>query len=203
MSDPQRHYDDEIRDEGSTGARGPTLVVASATQPAASWGLLLGAGIVAIVFGILVLSNIWGSIGLVAILAGLFLLFAGVVQLATVGRSPSKGARVISGVLALIAGVALIIWPNASVKTIAVIVGISFLVWGLAMGTAAIIEHHEGWGATVGFGLLLALLGIVVMAWPGPTIAILMFLVGLTALIWGISAVVQSFALRRISRSTA
>ena len=181
-----------------SGGRSATFVV-SAGAPSGAWGLLLGMGIVAIVFGILVLANIWGSVRLVALLAGLFLLFAGVVQLVTMGGSRRRGARIVSAALALIAGVALIAWPSASVKTIAVIVGISFLVWGIAMAVAALAEHREGWGGTTAFGAVLAIIGVVVMAWPGPTIAILMVLVGLSALVWGISAVLQSLALRRIT----
>jgi len=41
------------------------------------------------------------------------------------------------------------------------------------------------------------LIGIVVIAWPGPTVAILMVLVGLNALVFGISAVVQALSLRK------
>ena len=162
-----------------------------------SWGLLLGVGIVAIIFGIVVLANIWGSVRLVAVLAGLFLIFAGVVQLATMSGARRRGGRIVSGVLAVIFGIALIAWPEASVKTVAVIVGIAFLVWGVAVALAAFADRREGWGVGAGFGAFLALIGIVFMAWPGPTIAILMVLVGLSALIFGISAVAQALALRK------
>jgi uncharacterized membrane protein HdeD (DUF308 family) len=182
---------------GGGGVTDTVVVVASGGPDRRSWGLLLAVGIVAIIFGILVLANIWGSVRLVAILAGLFLVFAGIAQLASLGGARRRGGRILSGVIALILGLALILWPEASVKTVAVIVGLAFLVWGIAMVVAALMDRGESWGVAAGFGGLLAIIGIIVMAWPGPTIAILMVLVGFSALLFGISAVAQALALRR------
>lgn len=161
------------------------------------WGVLLAIGVVAIVFGIVVLANIWASVRLVAILAGLFLIYAGVMQFVSARGREHRTGRYIAGVVAIAAGIVLIVWPDASVKTVAVIVGIAFLLWGLVWALAALIDRGEGWGVAFGFSVLLAVLGIIVIAWPGPTIAILMILVGLTAILFGISSVVQALALRK------
>ena len=94
------------------------VVVDGRRAAGGAWGLVLAVGVVAVVFGILVLANIWGSVHLVAIFAGLFLLFAGVLQFFIGGGG--KTGRVIAGVIAIVAGIALIAWPEASVKTVAV-----------------------------------------------------------------------------------
>ena len=173
-----------------------TVVVVDGRRAAGgAWGLVLAVGVVAVVFGILVLANIWGSVHLVAIFAGLFLLFAGVLQFFIGGGG--KTGRVIAGVIAIIAGVALIAWPEASVKTVAVIVGLAFLISGIAVVVAAIAARGEGYGVVVGFGVIIAVIGLVFMIWPGPTVAILMVLVGLAALLFGIGAIVQALSLRR------
>ena len=182
---------------GDGGATDTVVVVATGSRDPQPWGLLLAVGLVAVVFGIIVLANIWSSVRLVAILAGLFLLFAGVVQLATMGGTRRRAGRLASGILAVALGIVLVAWPEASVKTVAVIVGLAFLVWGLAMLMAAVVDRADGWGAGAAFGGLLALIGVIVVAWPGPTIAILMVLVGVNALVFGISAIVQALALRR------
>ncbi len=162
-----------------------------------AWGLVLAVGIVAAVFGILVLANIWGSVHLVAIFAGLFLLFAGVLQFFAGSGSRGRTGRIVAGVIAIVAGVALIAWPEASVKTVAVIVGLAFLIWGISVAVAAIAARGEGSGVVAGFGFILAVVGLIFIIWPGPTVTLLMILVGLSALIFGISAIVQAFALRR------
>jgi len=177
-----------------------TVVVVGDSRQLAhrAWGLVLAVGIIAVVFGVIVLANIWGSVQLVAIFAGLFLLFAGILQFFVGGGA--KTGRIVAGVIAIVAGVALIAWPEASVKTVAVIVGLSFLIWGIAVAVAAIASHGEGYGVVVGFGVILALVGIVFIAWPGPTVTLLMILVGLSAVLFGISAIVQALALRRAAR---
>ena len=178
-----------------------TVVVVDGRRAASgAWGLVLAVGIVAVVFGILVLANIWGSVHLVAIFAGLFLLFAGILQFFLGGGG--KTGRVVAGVIAIVAGIALIAWPEASVKTVAVIVGLAFLIWGVSVAIAAISARGEGYGVVVGFGVLLAVVGLVFIIWPGPTVTLLMILVGLSALLFGISAIVQALAMRRAARVT-
>ncbi len=132
---------------------------------------------------------------MVAIFAGLFLLFAGILQFFVGGGA--RAGRIAAGVIAIIAGIALIAWPDASVKTIAVIIGLSFLISGVAVAMAAIASHGEGYGVVVGFGVILAIVGVLFIAWPGPTVTLLMVLVGLSAVLFGISAIVQGLALRR------
>lgn len=173
-----------------------TVVVVDGRQAArGAWGLVLAVGVVAVVFGILVLANIWGSVHLVAIFAGLFLLFAGVLQFFIGGGG--KTGRIIAGVIAIVAGIALIAWPEASVKTVAVIVGLAFLISGISVMVAAIAARGDGYGVIVGFGVVIAIVGLVFIIWPGPTVTILMILVGLAALLFGIGAIVQALSLRR------
>jgi uncharacterized membrane protein HdeD (DUF308 family) len=173
-----------------------TVVVVDGRKAASgAWGLVLAVGVVAVVFGILVLANIWGSVHLVAIFAGLFLLFAGILQFFLGGGG--KTGRIIAGVIAIIAGIALIAWPEASVKTVAVIVGLAFLISGISVVVAAVAARGEGYGVVVGFGVVIAIVGLVFIIWPGPTVTILMVLVGLAALLFGIGAIVQALSLRR------
>jgi uncharacterized membrane protein HdeD (DUF308 family) len=177
--------------------RNETIVVVEGRKARPPWGLMAALGVVAVVFGIIVLANIWASVHLVAIFAGLFLVFAGIMQFVHSAGAERKTGRIVSGILLLIAGLALLVIPEQSVKTVAVIVGLAFIFWGLVMAIAAFVDRSDGWGLAAGFGALLAVVGIVVVAWPGPTIAILMILVGLDAILFGISMIVHGLALRK------
>jgi uncharacterized membrane protein HdeD (DUF308 family) len=161
------------------------------------WGVMLAVGIVAVIFGIIVLANIWSSVRLVAIFAGLFLIFAGIVQFVNAAGAERKTGKIIGGLVIVIVGLVLVFWPDSSVKTVAVLVGLAFLFWGVVMAIAALVDRGEGWGIAAGFGVLLALVGTVVIAWPGPTIAILMILVGIDAILFGASLIAQGLALRK------
>jgi uncharacterized membrane protein HdeD (DUF308 family) len=178
-----------------------SVVVDGRQAARGAWGLVLAVGIVAVVFGILVLANIWGSVHLVAIFAGLFLLFAGILQFFIGGGG--KTGRIVAGIVAIVLGIALIAWPEASVKTVAVIIGLAFLISGISVAVAAIAARGEGYGAVVGFGAIIGIIGLVFIIWPGPTVAILMILVGLAALLFGIGAIIQALALRRALRGGA
>jgi uncharacterized membrane protein HdeD (DUF308 family) len=151
---------------------------------------------VAVVFGIMVLANLWASLRLVTIFAGLVLVFAGLVQAIGAPGGARRAGRTGAGLLAVAAGLLLIFWPEASVKTVAVLVGLGFLLSGIAIAAAAFGGRGDGWGVVSALGLVLAVIGIVVLVWPGPTIALLMVLVGLNAIIFGVAAMAQGLALR-------
>ena len=190
----------KLIDEGDgymDGMQNETVVVNEKARPHRNWGVMVAAGIVAIIFGIVVLANICGSVRLVAILAGLFLVFAGLIQLVNAAGAERKTGKIVGGLVILVVGLVLVFWPDTSVKTVAVLVGLAFLFWGVVMALAALVDRGEGCGIAAGFGALLAIVGIVVIAWPVPTIAILMILVGLDAILFGASLVAQALALRK------
>ncbi len=85
----------------------------------------------------------------------------------------------------------------------AIIVGLAFLVSGVSVAVAALAARGESYGAVVGFGAVIAVIGLVFIIWPGPTVAILMILVGLAALLFGIGAIVQALSLRRALQGRA
>lgn len=161
------------------------------------WRFLLLVGVVAVVFGVVVLANIWGSVKLVTVLAGLFLIFAGGLQFVHAAGAERKLAKMVTGGVVVVLGLALVVWPASSVKTVAVLVGLAFVIWGVVAAVGAFMERAESWATAAAFGGALALIGIIVMLWPGPTIAILMVLVGLSAIVFGASAIVQGLALRK------
>jgi uncharacterized membrane protein HdeD (DUF308 family) len=176
---------------------GIAVVAGSHRATRRNWGVMVAIGVVAIVFGIVVLANIWASVRLVAIFAGLFLLYAGVMHFVNASAARRRAGRIVAGVVAVAAGVVLLAWPEQSVKTVAVIVGLAFLIWGLAGIVAALWDRPEGWGLAAAFSALLAIVGVIVIAWPGPTIAILMILVGINAIVFGAASIAQGLAVRK------
>ena len=190
------------RDEqGNADTRGPVVVsetvIISPGSVRRAWGPLFAAGVIAVIFGVLVLANIWASLALVTIFAGLFLVFAGIVQFAAAIGARRRGGRLLAALVTLTAGIVVVLWPEGSLKTLAVLVGISFVIGGVVMALASLRDRAHG--STVGavFGAILAAIGAIVVVWPGPSVAVLMVLVGVSAVLFGISAIIQGLALRR------
>ena len=187
--------------QGKTEPQGPVVlsgaVIVAPGSARRAWGPLFAAGVIAVIFGVLVLANIWASLALVTIFAGLFLVFAGIVQFAAAIGARRRGGRFVAALVTLVAGTVVVLWPEGSLKTLAVLVGISFVVGGVVMALASLRDRAHG--STVGavFGAILAAIGAIVIVWPGPSVALLMVLVGVSAVLFGISAIVQGLALRK------
>ncbi|HJW76531.1 MAG TPA: HdeD family acid-resistance protein [Thermoleophilia bacterium] len=162
-----------------------------------NWPWVLGLGVVGIIFGIIVLSNAFGSVSALAWLTGLFLLFMGIVQLLTLRRGESRGIQAIGALIAIVGGIILLIWPGESLKLVAFIAGVTFLLWGVVRTVTAWREHRDDRARELAVGIALIVLGVLVMAWPGATIALVGILIGLIAIAWGATMIVGALRMRK------
>jgi hypothetical protein len=158
------------------------------------WGLVLAIGVLAVVFGLIVVANPFDSLRVVTALIGVFMLVAGIAGLVA-GRG--RGATGVAGPLvAIIGGVILLVLPGVTLKVLAVVVGIILLVWGIVSALAAARDRGPGGGGSVAGGVVLAVLGLVVVVWPGPTLALITLLVGIAVLLFGVAMIVQAIRMR-------
>jgi uncharacterized membrane protein HdeD (DUF308 family) len=161
---------------------------------------VLGLGVVGVIFGIVVLSNAFNSVAALTWLTGLFLLFMGIVQLITLRRGAERRAQAIGALIAIVGGIILLVWPGETLKVVAFIAGITFLLWGIVRTLSAFREIGDNRTRELAVGIVLIVLGIMVMAWPSATITLVGILIGLVALIWGIVMIVGALNLRKTGR---
>jgi hypothetical protein len=102
-----------VQEEVSFSRAQAHLLDHQAGWAAHNWGWLLGVGLIAIVFGVIVLSHAFGSLGALVWLTGLFLLFMGIAQLVTMGRGGARGAHLAGALVALVGGIVLLAWPES------------------------------------------------------------------------------------------
>lgn len=108
-----------------------------------------------------------------------------------------RGSRAVAftaGVIAVAGGVALLVWPDRTVKTMAVVIGVVVAVLGLGQVLDALATRKAGtyWGWLLVRGLIDLAFGVVLIAWTGPTIWVLVVLVGLQLVVSGLVGVVVS-----------
>jgi uncharacterized membrane protein HdeD (DUF308 family) len=159
------------------------------------WAMMLGMGVVLIILGLVIVANIWESLSFLGILMGLLLLFLGVVGIAVGARR--GGGWALAPIIAIIGGLILLFWPDLTLKALAVIVGLTLIAWGGVQSGLAIASSRDGRGAMLASGVLILLLGVVVVAWPGPTLALLTTLFGAAVILAGVLAVVAGLRMRR------
>jgi len=189
-----------IQEEVAVSRRQAHQLDHQAGWAAHNWGWLLGLGVIAIVFGIVVLSHAFGSLSALIWLTGLFLLFMGIAQLITMGRGGATGAHVAGAVIAIVGGIVLLAWPGETLKVVAWVAGVTFLVWGIVRAATAFGGPHDTRTHDVAVGVALIILGVIIMAWPGATITLIGILVGLVAIVWGVVTVIGAFNLRASGR---
>ena len=163
---------------------------------ARNWWLVLLVGIAGVIFGAIMLFHIWVGLRILAYLVGFYLLLAGIGDLAGSSHYEPRWLAWVSGILAIGGGVVALVYPGLTLGVLALIIGIAFFAWGAVKALAALMARGDGWGWSLAGGLLMAVVGVVVMAWPKETLVVISILIGVNALIFGFSAIFQSFALR-------
>src|SRR5215216_5884929 len=168
----------------------------------ANWRALALRGLVALLFGLVVLF--WPGLvfAVLALLFGLYAVVDGAITLVPAIRSTERGARrwlpLAEGAVGVIAGlIALLLSGMAGNGLVYVIVG-----WALATGTLKILtaillraEVENGWLLS-GSGALSVLFGILLAVLAGADVPYLAPFIGAFAVVVGLALIVFAFRLR-------
>jgi uncharacterized membrane protein HdeD (DUF308 family) len=171
-------------------------------QIARNWWLFVLLGVICVATGIAAI--VWPDITLLALglIFGIYLLFAAVMEIidAIVGPPGGRALSAILGVIALIAGLICIRRPGESLLAIVIVVGIYLVASGVIRIVLAFgLPDGRVWA--VALGALDAIIGIVILAWPGLGLATLAVFFALSMLLRGIFAIVIGFKLRSLRHS--
>ena len=173
---------------------GPAYRLTAATRQAT-----LAAGVITLILGIVVAAQPSGSLNVIAVLVGIVAIISGIFHLVRVFDREEQH-RVwlgVSGFLYVVVGVVLIRHLSLTVALFGLLVGITWIVQGIAALIGAFTGSREGavwWGV---FGAISLIGGIVVVAAPTTSITVLTVLVGIWFIVMGIFEIVAAFALRR------
>jgi len=108
-----------------------------------------------------------------------------------------KGSRtlaIVGGVVFLVIGVVLLAWPKESFKALAVIIGIGFVIGGIAHVLDALVTHRAGsyWGLLLARGALDVIVGLFAIVYPDITVALVAIFVGADLIVGGVIQIVVS-----------
>jgi uncharacterized membrane protein HdeD (DUF308 family) len=171
------------------------------------WWVILVYGLASIAVGVLMIVYPGKSLTVISVAFGIFLLFAGVLDLtrAILVGTAEPGERVLAallGVLALIAGTIVIRRPGESLFAIVLVLGIYLLVRGSVLLVVG-MGREENRGLFILSAVLDLLGGIIVIAYPGIGVVALAVVVAVTLLLRGGLLVAEAFALRRVLSPTS
>lgn len=163
------------------------------------WWLLVLVGVLSIVAGVIILFKPGNSLPTLAVIAGIFLLVDGILELvASLMRSTrNRGITALFGVLSAIVGVLLIRHPVGGVAAVALLIGIWLIAVGVIRFATAFDErHHRGWHLLA--GLIEVVAGIAIVVSPDIGYATLAILVGIGFILNGIGMTALGWAMHRL-----
>jgi len=89
--------------------------------------------------------------------------------------------RIGLGVVSILFGILVLVWPGISLAILVIMVGI----WAIIIG-----------------GALSILFGILVLIWPGTGVVSIIWIIGIWAIVWGITLIVLGVQLRKAASTT-
>jgi uncharacterized membrane protein HdeD (DUF308 family) len=169
---------------------------------AKAWWLLLVAGLMSVVIGVVILEVDWTAKSL-AFVIGIVLIVRGIFDALTPSmdgapRSWSMG----SGVLSILVGVVMIAWPEPTLHVIAVIIGAWLLLVGIVEIVGAIANHRTlpMWGLALFVGIITTGIGLWALRRPSQTIEVIIVLVGIWSILIGALEIVAAFEVKRMPK---
>jgi uncharacterized membrane protein HdeD (DUF308 family) len=158
------------------------------------WWVFLVLGIAAAVLGFILILNLYAAVTTLALLVAAGLIVTGIGELMTAGRYDSK-LGIVAGVLLIVGGILAAVWPDITLWILAVVVGVDFILSGIARIMGALSLRVEGWGWLLFGGVLSVVVGVLALAWPDATILVLGLLLGIRMLLFGIAEIMFALAL--------
>jgi uncharacterized membrane protein HdeD (DUF308 family) len=176
------------------------LTRAAAERIAGNWTTLLLNGLLLIVAGVLIFSIDWSVSSLSTFLGVLFILQGLVYALTSGIDARVRRTNVVTGLLSIAAGVAVIAWPKPGILVLGIFLGS----WLIVVGTLSIAGAFAArrilpdWWLLLVTGLLEVPLGVLALANPGATLAALITVGGIWAVAIGVVRVITAFQLKHL-----
>jgi uncharacterized membrane protein HdeD (DUF308 family) len=177
---------------------GDRLTRDAAERLARNWTTLLLNGLVLIVAGVLIWSIDWSVRSLSTFIGALFI-FEGLWIMLTAGISFRAG-NLLTGLLSVVAGIVIIAWPEPSLIVLGIFLGSWLIVVGTLSVSGAFAARRllPDWWLLLILGVSEVVLGVLALADPGATLAALITVGGIWAVVIGAMRVVLAFQIRHL-----
>jgi uncharacterized membrane protein HdeD (DUF308 family) len=169
-----------------------------------TWWALVLRGLLGLAIGVLIFWKPLDSVAALALVIAWWALFGGTVQVvhsfALRPVFPHWWVLLLSGIVGIVFGVAALRnYPGLSLAFAVIWVSWWLLITGVLAISAALLERRTGvsWGWTLAFGLVAIVAGVFALMSPGATLASIMGLIALFALVSGIVHLMGAFSLSR------
>jgi uncharacterized membrane protein HdeD (DUF308 family) len=179
---------------------GETLSAEELHESTSSWWLFLLTGLIGIAAGVIVLAKPSNSLATLAVVAGIFALVDGTIDLiVSLSRhTENRALTAVLGVVSVVVGVLLIRHPIAGVLAIALLIGIWLIAGGVVRMVRAFDQGHRAWSIVAALVEIAA--GIVIVSSPPIGFATLALLVGISFIVYGVATFALGWMMHTLRR---
>ena len=165
------------------------------------WRFFMLRGVFAGILGIFALFWPSASLAILITLVGLFILADGAIGLVGVLRNSAGVENMLQPVVSIVIGPVLMFWPAASVRLLLIILGVWALVFGLSqIREARLIPEESGErGSTVTVGGITAVIGFIIMLWPGTGTVAISWVIAIAALLAAALLIFVALRMKRLN----
>jgi uncharacterized membrane protein HdeD (DUF308 family) len=151
------------------------------------WWTVMSRGLILVGLGLVALFWPGASIGLLVRLLALVLILDGIAAIAGGWRAGERGTYLLAGAAGLLIGIVLLVWPVATSRLAIMLLGL----WAVANGASlwlsarSLDPRDPDRGTLTTIGAIAAVVGAVLLLWPGTGIVTLAWVIGIGALVLG------------------
>jgi uncharacterized membrane protein HdeD (DUF308 family) len=171
---------------------------------ARKWGWIVLRGVTAVLFGVLALARPGITLAALVFMWGAYAIVDGVFSLwsAASGKGGEKTSRwwlALVGVSGLVAGILAFVLPGVTALVFLLFIAAWAVVTGVLQvwGAIKLRKEIEGEWLLILSGLLSIAFGLVLLAWPGPGVLAVVWLIGSFAILEGIIYIALAFRLKK------
>lgn len=166
-------------------------------KPRSIWWIPVVMGLIALGVGVFFVVRNDSTLKTVTVILGIFLLVQAVVEIlvAIFGKGEGRGALAIVAVVTAIAGLLLVKKPFETLTVLVLILGIVFVVAGIARFADA-VTSKEGRGGNLLVCVVDIAVGVLILAWPDISLSVIAIIIGVALIVRGLLMIVFGFQLR-------
>lgn len=162
------------------------------------WWVVLIEGIAAIIIGILLIIKPGITTAVLIQFLGIYWFIVGIIDIVRIFMDSSMwGWKLFSGIIGILAGVAIIQYPLWATFLVPAVLVWVFGFFGIIIGIIGLIQAFQGagWGAGI-LGVLSILFGLLLITNAFVASLTLPFIFGILGIVGGIAALVMAFRMR-------
>ena len=166
------------------------------------WWYLMLRGVIAIALGLFALFSPTLTLSVLIMVVGIFCAVDGLITLVFALRAIELREYLIQGIISLAIGAVLIFWPEGTLRVLLILFGLWLGFVGISQILTArrLRADDSNRGLLMTLGIIAAIVGVVLVFWPGSGIVVISWAIAVAALFYGVMSIFLGSRFRTLGK---